>query len=69
MHRATDAIKDPVPHLILSVTDMDATAAAIQAAGGKLLGKPRAFGHTGMIIGMAVDPAGNRLELIQQPKH
>lgn len=68
MHRPTDAIKDPVPHLIFQVTDIHATAAAITAAGGKMLGKPRAFGHTGMMIGLAMDPAGNRLELIQPPK-
>ena len=69
MHRATNAIKDPIPHLILNVTDVNATAAAVTAAGGKMLGKPRPFGKTGIVIGMAVDPAGNRLELIQQPQH
>lgn len=69
MHRATNDIKDPVPHLVLNVTDINATAAAVTAAGGKMLGKPRAFGNTGIMIGMAVDPAGNRLEMIQQPSH
>jgi predicted enzyme related to lactoylglutathione lyase len=68
MHRATDHIKDTVPHLIFSVTDIHATAAAVKAAGGKMLGQPRAFGKTGMYVGIAVDPAGNRLELIQQPR-
>jgi predicted enzyme related to lactoylglutathione lyase len=68
MHRASDAIKDTVPHLILNVTDVEATAAAIRAAGGRMDGKPRPFGKTGMIIGLARDPAGNRLELIQAPK-
>lgn len=68
MHRPTNAIHDTVPHLILDVTDMEATAAAIQAAGGHMEGKPRPFGKTGMIIGLARDPAGNRLELIQRPK-
>ncbi len=69
MHRASNAIKDPIPHLILNVTDIEATASAITAAGGKMLGKPRPFGKTGIVVGMAVDPAGNRLELIQQPGH
>ncbi len=69
MHRATNDLKDPVPHLIFNVTDVNATAAAVTAAGGKMLGKPREFGKTGIVIGMAVDPAGNRLELIQQPSH
>jgi predicted enzyme related to lactoylglutathione lyase len=68
MHRASNAIDDPVPHLIFNVTDMTATAAAIQAAGGQMNGKPRPFGKTGIVIGLARDPAGNRLELIQQPK-
>lgn len=69
MHRATDKLHDTVPHLIMRVTDIDATAAAVKAAGGKMLGKPREFGKTGMYIGIAVDPAGNRIELIQQPRH
>jgi hypothetical protein len=30
-------------------------------------GEPRAFGNTGMMIGIAVGPAGNRIELIQRP--
>ena len=68
MHRA-DALKDPVPHLIFNVTDMAATTAAIKAAGGALDGEPRPFGKTGIVIGMASDPAGNRIELIQQPGH
>ena len=28
-------------------------------------GEPRPFGNTGIVIGFAVDPAGNRIELIQ----
>jgi predicted enzyme related to lactoylglutathione lyase len=68
MHRASNAIDDPVPHLILYVTDMAATAAAVKAAGGKMDGEPRPFGNSGMVIGIALDPAGNRLELIQRPK-
>ena len=67
MHRAED-LKDPVPHLLFDVTDMAATAAAVQASGGKLDGEPRPFGNSGMMIGVAIDPAGNRIELIQRPK-
>jgi predicted enzyme related to lactoylglutathione lyase len=66
MHRDSDATKDPVPHVILNVTDMAATAAAVKAAGGSMDGEPRPFGNSGMTIGFAVDPAGNRLELIQR---
>jgi predicted enzyme related to lactoylglutathione lyase len=69
MHRDSDAIADTVPHLIFDVSDVTATVAAIKAAGGKVEGEPRPFGNSGMIIGLATDPAGNRLELIQRAKH
>ena len=68
MHRESDAIDDPVPHLIFNVSDMASTAAAVKAAGGTMDGDPRPFGNTGLVIGFARDPAGNRIELIQQPK-
>jgi len=67
MHRDADDLKDSVPHMILNVTDLAATSAAITAAGGKVEGKPIPFGKSGMLIGFASDPVGNRLELIQQP--
>jgi len=67
MHRDSDDLKDAVPHMILTVTDLAATTAALTAAGGKIEGKPIPFGKAGMLIGFAVDPVGNRLELIQQP--
>jgi predicted enzyme related to lactoylglutathione lyase len=55
-----------VPPLVLYVTDMKATVAAVKAAGGAVQGEPGAFGDAGMIVGFAVDPAGNRMKLIQQ---
>jgi predicted enzyme related to lactoylglutathione lyase len=67
MHRDSDDLKDPIAHVILNVKDMAATVAAIKAAGGKMDGDPRPYGNTGIVIGIAVDPAGNRLELIQRP--
>jgi predicted enzyme related to lactoylglutathione lyase len=67
MHRDSDVTKDPIAHVILNVTDMAATVAAIKAAGGSMDGDPRPFRNTGVIIGIAVDPAGNRVELIQRP--
>lgn len=67
MHRDSNDLKDPVPHLVLNVTDMKATVAAIKAAGGSMAGDPRAFGNTGIMIGIAIDPAGNRIEMIQRP--
>jgi predicted enzyme related to lactoylglutathione lyase len=67
MHRDTDDLKDPIAHLIFNVKDMAATVAAIKAAGGSMTGDPRPFRNTGTIIGIAIDPAGNRVELIQRP--
>jgi predicted enzyme related to lactoylglutathione lyase len=67
MHRDSDDIKDPIPHIIMNVKDMAATVAAIKAAGGSMTGDPRPFGNTGVVIGIALDPAGNRIELIQRP--
>ena len=67
MHRDSDDIKDPIPHIIFNVKDMTATVAAIKAAGGSMQSDPRPFGNTGIVIGIAIDPAGNRIEMIQRP--
>ena len=67
MHRDSDDLKDPIAHVILNVKDMGATVAAIKAAGGSMAGDPRPFRNTGVVIGIAIDPAGNRLEMIQRP--
>ncbi len=67
MHRDSDDLKDSIPHVILNVKDMTGTVAAIKAAGGSMDGEPRPYGNTGIVIGIAIDPAGNRLELIQRP--
>jgi predicted enzyme related to lactoylglutathione lyase len=66
MHRDSDSVKDPIAHVILNVTNMTATVSAIKAAGGTLDGEPRPFRNTGIVIGIATDPAGNRIELIQR---
>jgi predicted enzyme related to lactoylglutathione lyase len=66
MHRDSDAINDPIPHIIFTVTDMAATVAAVKAAGGSMAGDARPFGNTGIVIGIAIDPVGNRIELIQR---
>jgi predicted enzyme related to lactoylglutathione lyase len=64
-HRDSDDIQDPIPHIIFTVKNMAATVAAVKAAGGMMQGEPRPFGNTGIVIGIAIDPAGNRIELIQ----
>jgi len=68
MHRESDAVKDPIAHVILNVTNMNATVTALKAAGGSMDGEPRPFRNTGVVIGIATDPAGNRIELIQRPQ-
>ncbi|MDE3169550.1 MAG: VOC family protein [Acidobacteriota bacterium] len=67
MHRDSNDLKDSVPHLVLNVTDMAATVKGVKDAGGSMAGEPRAFGNTGIMIGIAIDPAGNRIEMIQRP--
>ncbi|HTW63602.1 MAG TPA: VOC family protein [Bryobacteraceae bacterium] len=66
-HRDSDDLKDPIPHVIFDVQDMTATVAAVKAAGGTMAGEPRPFRKTGIVIGIAIDPAGNRIELIHRP--
>jgi len=66
-HRDSDDLKDPIPHLIFTVKDMTAAVTALKAAGGTMTGDPRPFGKTGIVIGIAIDPVGNRIELIQRP--
>jgi len=56
---------DPVMHVIFTVTDAAATAAAAKAAGGTVVREPSPFGNTGIVIGFVADPEGNRIELIQ----
>jgi predicted enzyme related to lactoylglutathione lyase len=68
MSRVTDDVKDELPHIVLNVTDMAATVQALKAAGGTMEREPFEFGKTGILIGMAIDPAGNHVEMIQQPK-
>jgi len=66
-HRDSDDVKDPIAHVILNVKEMTSTVAAIKSAGGSMAGEPRPFRNTGTVIGIAMDPAGNRIELIQRP--
>lgn len=66
-HRDSDDLMDPIPHIIFKVKDMKATVAAVKAAGGTMTGEPRPFGKTGIVLGFAIDPVGNRVELIQRP--
>jgi predicted enzyme related to lactoylglutathione lyase len=66
-HRDSDDVKDPTMHVIFKVKDMTSTVAALKAAGGTMTGDPRPFRNTGIVLGFAIDPAGNRIELVQRP--
>ena len=66
MHRDSDDLKDPIPHIIFNVTDINATVAKIKSGGGTMQSEPRPFGNTGIVIGIAIDPVGNRIEMIQR---
>ena len=66
-HRDSDDVKDPTTHVIFSVKDMASAVAAVKAAGGTMTRDPRPFGNTGIVLGFAMDPVGNRIELIQRP--
>ena len=55
---------DPVMHVIFTVTDAAATAAAAKAAGGTVEREAAQFGTSGIFIAFVVDPEGNRIELI-----
>ena len=56
---------DATMHVIFTVSDAAATANAIKAAGGTLEREPTPYGNSGMMIGFAIDPEGNHIELIQ----
>ncbi|HTP38533.1 MAG TPA: VOC family protein [Steroidobacteraceae bacterium] len=64
MYRASDDAKDEIAHIVLNLTNMDATVAAVKAAGGKMAREPFVYGGS-IKIGIAVDPAGNQIEMIQ----
>lgn len=65
LKRASDAVKDDATHIVLNVANMAAVVTALKAAGGKMEREPFEFGKSGIFIGMAMDPAGNHIELIQ----
>jgi predicted enzyme related to lactoylglutathione lyase len=64
---ASDEPKDQTAHLILFVADLNATVAAIKAAGGSVENEPRDINYKGYVIGVALDPVGNRIEILHHP--
>jgi predicted enzyme related to lactoylglutathione lyase len=64
---ASDEPKDPTAHLVLNVADLNATVAAIKAAGGSIESQPKDINYKGYVIGVALDPVGNRIEILHHP--
>ena len=56
---------DSVMHVIFTVTDAAATAAAAKAAGGTVTREASQYGTSGLFIAFVADPEGNQIELIQ----
>ena len=56
---------DSAMHVIFTVTNAAATAAAAKAAGGMVTREATQYGNSGIFIAFVVDPEGNHLELIQ----
>lgn len=65
MQTAEGPANDPVMHVIFTVRNAAATAAAAKAAGGTVAREAAQFGTSGTFIAFVVDPEGNRIELIQ----
>ena len=63
----SDEPKDPTAHLIFNIVDLNATVEAIKAAGGTIESQPKDIGYKGYVIGVAVDPVGNRIEILHHP--
>ena len=63
----SDEPKDPTAHLIFNIVDLNATVDAIKAAGGTIESQPKDIGYKGYVIGVAVDPVGNRIEILHHP--
>lgn len=57
---------DPVSHIILRVTEIDTIVARARANGGGVERAP-SKSASGSTVAFVTDPAGNRIELIQEP--
>ena len=68
MQSATDPTEEAT-HVIFTVSDINAVAAAITAAGGHMERAPFEFGNSGTFLGMAKDPAGNHIEILKPPSN
>lgn len=61
-----DAGPDLASHVVLYVTEIDTLVARVKANGGTVQSGPSVSAASGRTIAMIKDPAGNRVELIQE---
>ena len=66
-HRDSDEVKDPTTHVIFLVKDMKSAVAARQGRRRNDDGRSATVPKSGIVLAFAIDPAGNRIELIQRP--
>ena len=62
---SAEPISATVPHLVMTVSDIDAVFKAVAANGGKVISGPTRTPELPQVTGMINDPAGNRVELVQ----
>ncbi len=62
---SAEPISATVPHLVMTVSNMDTVFKAITANGGKVVSGPTRTPELPQVTGMITDPAGNRVELVQ----
>jgi len=62
-----DAPKSNAPSVVISVADLDEAIKNVEAAGGKLLGKPQDIPGIGMWVSFE-DSEGNRVSILQAGK-
>lgn len=58
--------RDPVSHIVLRCTEIATLAARVKPAGGTIEREPTKSATSGAMVAFFVDPAGNRIEVIQE---
>ncbi len=62
---SAEPVSATVPHLVMTVSDINAVFRAVTANGGKVISGPTRTPELPQVTGMINDPAGNRVELVQ----
>ena len=62
---SAEPISATIPHLVMTVSDMDAVFKTVAPNGGRVISGPTRTPELPQVTGMINDPAGNRVELVQ----